>query len=110
MKVVLDLPAWVDERNLRLTAGVELIAFKRHNEDIWHIKDSRCNVCGDCCTGFKEHVYPLIDGECIHLKPPDGQGRRYCAIALRRSRLCDDDPREGKHERCSITYKKVKQK
>jgi MinD superfamily P-loop ATPase len=110
MKVVLDLPDWVDERNLRLTAGVELVAVKAHNHDYWRVKDERCNMCGDCCTGLKNHIYPTVNGDCIHLKSPDGKGRRFCAIPLYRSRLCDNDPKQGKYERCSITYKKVKQK
>ena len=110
MKVVLNLPDWVDERNLRLTAGVELVAFKPHNETVWYVKDQRCNMLGDCCTGLKNHIYPLVDGACIHLKAPDKQGKRMCGIPLYRSRLCDNDPKQGKHERCSITYKRVKQK
>ena len=110
MKVILDLPDWVDERNLRLTAGVELVALKAHNDSFWKIKDARCNACGDCCTGLKNHVYPLVEGECIHLQAPDVVGKRMCGLALYRSRICDNDPREGQHKRCSITYKIKAQK
>lgn len=108
MKVVLDLPDWVDERHIRIMAGVELVAIKRAGEDHWRIKDGRCNMCGDCCTGLKNHVYPTINGDCIHLKPPNAHGQRECGIALYRARTCENDPREGQFKRCSITYKRVK--
>ena len=108
MKVVLDLPNWANERNIRVTAGIELVASKAHNEDFWRVKDGRCNMCGDCCASLKNHTYPVVNGACIHLKEPNAKGERFCDIPLHRSRLCDNDPKEGKHERCSITYKKVK--
>lgn len=118
MKVRLDLPDWVDERHIRIKAderndihvlaGVELVAIKYQLEDHWLVKDQRCNMCGDCCTGLPTtHVYPTVNGECIHLGKPDRQGRRMCQIPLYRSRICDADPPPGKHPRCSITYKKV---
>jgi len=111
MRVVLDLPDWVDERNIRITAGVELVAYKKQNEDFWRVKVDRCNMCGDCCTGWRDgFIYPVKDGVCIHLDDPDKEGRRKCKIAINRPRLCDDDPRIGNYERCSITYKRIDQK
>ena len=120
MKVVLDLPDWVDERHVRIKrndgdveifAGIELVAIKKAELDHFLVKDGRCNMCGDCCTGLSDsHIYPIIDGDCIHLQPPDASGRRICGIPIARSRLCDNDPRPGVYERCSITYKKVKVK
>ena len=107
MKIGLDLPDWVDERNIRILAGVELAAVKNHADSFFRVKVGRCNMCGDCCTGLKNHVYPTINGECVHLKPPDEQGRRECGIPLYKSRVCENDPRPLKHERCSITYKIV---
>ena len=121
MKINLILSDWVDERHLRLKvddennivvfAGIELAAIKEAQNDYWKIKQGRCNGCGDCCTGITgRHTYPTVDGDCIHLLPENPQGQRLCAIPLTRSRLCDNDPREGMYERCSITYKRVKQK
>ena len=118
MRIELDLPDWVDERNIRvkadenndvqILAGIELVAVKNHAHDYWRVKVGRCNMCGDCCTGLTNHIYPTVNGDCIHLAPPDASGKRLCKLALYRSRICDNDPRPGEYPRCSITYKIVK--
>lgn len=56
MKIELELPDWVDERTLRIFAGIESVATK----DIggtWQVKESRCNLCGTCCGDCKELIY-----------------------------------------------------
>lgn len=99
MRVEIDLPDWVDERNIRITAGIELVAIKHHNEDFWRLKDHRCEQCGKCCTSLGRHFYPTINGECVHLQP-EVNGKRFCSIALHRSRNCDNDPKKCDY----ITY------
>jgi len=107
MRVELDLPDWVDERHIRIMAGVELVAQKLAQNDYWQVKETRCNHCGKCCMGFKtaKHFYPVVNGRCIHLKErPDG--KYDCSIALYRSRACGDDPAHFiERGECCITYK-----
>ena len=105
MKIVLELPEWVDERHIRIFAGVELVALKLGHEDFWKVKDTRCQRCGECCKGIKNHKFPNINGACIHLVDEPGQpGKKKCNIVLHRPRTCEVDPKSCKH----ITYKKVK--
>jgi len=99
MKIELDLPDWVDERNIRILAGIELVAFKLSTDDFWKIKDGRCQQCGNCCTGLKNHIYPTIDGTCVHLGD-EVNGKRLCKIAIHRSINCCNDPRQCDY----ITY------
>ena len=77
MKIEIDLPDWVDERHIRIFAGVELAAFKWSHEDFWKVKDGRCQQCGECCTNLKNHTEPTINGECIHLDE-ERKGKRLC--------------------------------
>lgn len=103
MRIELDLPDWVNERHIRIFAGIELVAFKLAHEDFWKVKDGRCQMCGECCTNLKNHLYPTINGECIHLGKDKGDGKRPCNIALYRSRACGADSRKCNH----ITYKVI---
>ena len=108
MRVELDLPDWVDERHIRIMAGVELVAQKLAQNDYWQVKETRCNRCGKCCMGFKpgKHIYPVVNGRCIHLK--ERNGKFECAIALYQSRACENDPPHFiERGECSITYKEV---
>ena len=107
MKIEIELPDWVDERHIRIFAGIELAASKRAHEDFWKIKDGRCQRCGKCCMNIKNHILPTINGTCIHLVDEPGQpGKKRCNIALYQPRSCGNDPRP---EICKhITYKIVK--
>jgi hypothetical protein len=107
MKVELDLPDWVDERHIRIFAGIEMVAMKWSHENFWKVKDDRCNMCGKCCTGLKDDdiLCPVVDGECIYLSQGHN-GERLCSIPLYRPRNCQEDPqRLIKTGECSITYK-----
>lgn len=48
MRIELDLPDWVDERNIHIFAGIEEVA-RKHKDAPWEIKISRCSMCGRCC-------------------------------------------------------------
>ena len=104
MRIELDLPDWVDERHIRIYAGIELAAIKRSHEDFWRVKDVRCQQCGECCTNIKNHVLPTNNGVCIYLVDEPGTGRKKCDIALHRPRHCGDDPPSCEH----ITHNIVK--
>ena len=105
MKIELDLPDWVDERHIRIFAGIELVAFKSATKDFWKVKVDRCIQCGECCSNLKKHHLPTIDGRCVHLVDEPGvPDKKRCNIALRRPRTCGDDPKSCKH----ITHRIVK--
>jgi len=56
MKIVLQLPEWINERHIYVLAGMELVAFK-HKGKKWKVKISRCSMCGKCCEKLKcEHL------------------------------------------------------
>jgi hypothetical protein len=104
MEIKLKLPEWVDERALRLYAGIELVAEKYPSEKKWRVKKDRCSQCGACCSDLDErHFYGVVDGKCEHLKL---EGNKYiCKIALIRPFPCFFDPK-GKIKKgiCNITY------
>ena len=106
MRVELDLPDWVDERHIRIMAGIELVASKMSHEDFWRVKETRCNQCGICCMNLKpNHIYPIINGRCVHLREIAG-GKYECNYALYRSRACGNDPQKYLNSgECCITYK-----
>jgi len=107
MRVELDLPDWVDERHIRVHAGIELVAEKLSFEKSWRVKKDRCTRCGKCCQGLDDtHIYPVVNGECIHLEKIK-EGVYNCKIALYHSRACGFDPRIkiAKGE-CPITYER----
>jgi len=54
MKVNLDLPKWVEERHIRVFAGIEEVAKKLKGKH-WQVKTSRCNMCGECCKDVSDN-------------------------------------------------------
>jgi hypothetical protein len=106
MRVLIDLPDWVDERHIYIFAGVELAAQKLSFNNFWQIKDTRCNQCGKCCMNFKniKHYYPVVNGRCVHLQER-GDGKYNCGILIHRSSACGIDPSHHiKRGECCITY------
>lgn len=104
MKITLDLPDWVDERNLRIFAGMEPVAIRRPGGQ-WQIKTSRCSQCGRCCTNLgPNHMFPLIHGQCIYLtKQPGKHNPRWdCGLGLARPYACCAATSTAPH--CTIRY------
>jgi len=103
MKIEIEIPDWCDERNIYVLAGIELAAYKDFNEDVFHIKTSRCIQCGKCCRDLRGKQYPLKENkDCLHL---DEFGK--CSLgATRPLPCCEGDPVKGKWGRdfCSIRY------
>jgi len=91
MRISLDLPDWVDERNIYVMAGVELVA-RKHKDAEWEIKTGRCNMCGICCQRLgngRGHPFPVIDSSCIHLKKEVGDNPRWlCGLGENRPFSC----------------------
>ena len=108
MKIEIEIPDWCAERHLYLMAGVELIAFKRMQESTWHVKTTRCNMCGLCCQNLKGTQYVKDEnGYCVNLIP-DG-GKIICRLGAMRPFPCiEGDPVKAEwpnaKEFCSIRY------
>lgn len=54
MRINLKLPKWVEERHIRIFAGIEEVAKKLKGKR-WQIKVSRCNMCGRCCMDVPDN-------------------------------------------------------
>jgi len=104
MEIKLNLPEWVEERAIRIYAGVEIVAEKYPHEKKWRVKKDRCSRCGKCCMDLDErHPFEVIDGKCEHLGM---EGDKYrCKIVLQRPFDCSYDPKHAMAKGyCSITY------
>ena len=113
MKIILDIPDNVvedqKERNLRLFAGIDLIAYKNRGGE-WMVKTHRCSMCGECCKHLpKEHPFPTINGQCIYLINPPGYGNKWiCSLGVNRPFGCgmeDTSFIKG----CTVKYKIMKE-
>ncbi len=93
-------------RRLILLAGTELIAKKEPTDEFWQVKESSCNLCGECCMDEPNTVYGNDDeGKCNKLVQ---YGNTWeCTAGVNKPYNCLDDP-SPKDYPCSITYKKVK--
>jgi len=108
MKIEIELPDWVDERDIYVMAGIELAAYKFAAEKKFHVKTSRCNQCGKCCEWSPQTPYypSNPDGSCSKLIP-DGPDKKVCSIAVYRPFPCAyGDPVMGRWSKdfCSIRY------
>ena len=97
MHIELDLPDWVEERNIFILAGFELVAIKKWQQE-WQVKTSRCNMCGKCCY-FK--------GEpCEHLEDY-GDGKWICGLRMARPVSCVVSPGADRYEGCTELFEAV---
>ena len=110
MMIQIELPDWVNERQILILAGTELAAKKMPWEKEWTIKDDRCNRCGDCCRDLPENggrhgnVTKVKNGVCEYLQLEPGTTDKYnCSIAGNRPLCCLLDPLNKLN--CNITYK-----
>lgn len=80
---------WTDERAVYILAGIELVAFRVPGQK-WKVKTGRCNMCGKCCMNLRiGHLFPIIDGRCIHLEKEPGKNPSYrCQLGLHRPFGC----------------------
>lgn len=89
VNINIDLPSWVNERTLRVFAGIEPVAY-RLPDGKWNVKVDQCNMCGKCCMNLnKRHPFPVIGGQCIHLKKRPGNNPRFeCFLRIQRPFGC----------------------
>ena len=88
-KIELELPEWANERHIRIFAGIELIAYRKVNEDKFNVKCSRCNFCGKCCMNVRvDHIFGRDEktGNCRWLRK---NGDTYeCGLGMGRPFSC----------------------
>lgn len=103
IKVDIEVPDTIIEgiemRNLRIFAGVDVIALKSYGEKNWKIKTKGCIQCGKCCSDLtKGFPFPVIDGKCIYLTEDN-----KCGLAIYRPYACAiSEPSDY----CHVEYKK----
>lgn len=69
-RVTVELPDWVDERHIRIFAGIEEVARRLHGQPL-KVKAVRCDMCGKCCMGVRDdwaHGKDPKTGWCAKLK------------------------------------------
>ena len=112
MKINLEIPDDIVEdfkdRNLRIFAGIELIAEKNRG-DKWQIKISGCSMCGECCKQLpKNFIFPTINGQCIYLVNPEGYGDKWiCGLKTNRPFGCAVGNSTLKN--CTVKYEYLKE-
>lgn len=104
MKIELDIPAWAEERNIYVMAGVEMVAYRLAHEGEFKVKSVRCSGCGKCCMDLPEgHIQRNDSGNCIHLVP-DGE-KWVCDLGVHRPFSCGTGfQQKGFTEGCSVEY------
>ena len=105
MKIEIEIPDWCEEKNLYILAGVDLVAYRHNPNEKWMISDSRCSLCGKCCTGLPLNwPFPTINGECINLEK-ERAGRRLCTLGVFRPHRCGTSP-DGlfKNNNCTVRF------
>lgn len=108
MKIIIELPDWVDERHISIFAGIEEVARKRFNE-LLLVKTSRCILCGKCCMDVDENFKMGRNeetGHCSQLEYSEGHGGFLCKLREHRPWQCSVV--DGEVPECSITWEEVK--
>jgi len=106
MKIELEIPDWATEGRLMILSGTECVATKESKEDHWLVKETRCNLCGECCLDSPNTPYGLDDeGRCVKLV--FDREKWWCMAKAHRPYNCLADPID-KNLECCITHKKVK--
>lgn len=110
VKIELDLPDWVDARNIRVFAGIEEVARRMKRREYWEIKTARCSICGECCKHTNAE-WPRgateIDGKwvCNFLAEPKA-GEARCALLKQRPFMCCATDHAGE-DYCSVKWERV---
>lgn len=107
MKIEVEIPDWVEERHIRIFAGIEEVAKKYHGQP-WQVKVSRCNMCGTCCRNVPDnwrHGKDSKTGWCANLVYYANEYR--CGID--RPFTCCAGDFTGE-DFCSVKWKEVNEK
>ena len=89
MRIELELPDWANRSNLYILSETEPVAYKL-KDGVWMVKVGRCHMDGQCCMGLDErHIFPVINGRCIHLKKELGNNDLWrCGLGFFRPLQC----------------------
>lgn len=106
MKIELDLPDWVEERHIRIFAGIEEVAKKLQGQP-WQVKRERCDYCGRCCMNLPDnwrHGVKMMDDKqvCKHLGK---DGSKYVCTIDRPFFCCSGD--DTTLDYCSVEWEKI---
>lgn len=104
MRIELDLPDWVEERHIRIFAGIEEVAKKMQGKP-WQVKVVRCNYCGRCCMNVPDNWVCGKDPETGNCQYLTKEGSKYVCGIGRPFFCCAGDP--SPEEYCSIEWKEV---
>lgn len=112
MKLTIELPDWCEGRHIFVLAGTELAAYKPADRDEALVKQSRCNLCGYCCTRHPKNGFPTdADGACAYLVTI-GTAKECSLGTATPWQCCWSDPHlagwDDAEEHCAIRYKRVK--
>jgi len=109
-KIIVDLPAWAEERLIYILAGVEMFAYKYPNQPLM-VKTQQCNMCGLCCMNLDAtHFFEVVDGKCEYLEKEVGPNERWlCSLGVYRPHACCGGPdilhsQDNIPEYCSVVY------
>lgn len=109
MRIEIEIPDKYKDNNLRLFAGIVPVAEKLRGGN-WFVKVSGCSMCGKCCMALEahKHLFPIIDGQCIHLKKRLGNNPRWeCGLRINRPfGCCVATPRNIPE--CTVKYEEMK--
>lgn len=107
MKIVLDLPDWVEGKALRIFAGIEEVARRRNDQDFWMVKGDRCSQCGYCCTKVNHDHFMGVNPHTGHCRYLNNVGEQFhCIWGRYRPFACSaGDNADGK--KCSVTWKRA---
>ena len=109
MRIELDLPDWIENHAIYIMSGISLVAF-RNKDGKWNVKTSKCNRCGKCCMSLGDkHIFPTINGQCIHLKKEPGDNDQWlCGLSIARPfSCCIGVPNKTEHPYCTEHYEEV---
>jgi hypothetical protein len=85
MMLNIDLPDWIEGKELFIMAGMETVAHKHIGKE-WMVKTSRCSSCGACCENLPIKGVDGEKGVCNYLVSVDG--KRICELGICRPFFC----------------------
>lgn len=102
MRIGIELPDWVEERNVYIFAGIEQVARKLKGQPL-EVKIARCGLCGKCCGNCKDLE------ERQGYKQPNNKWAVMCKLSEARPFNCCTSDGVGMVKECFIEWEKVEQ-
>jgi len=109
LKIEVDLPDWVEGKNIYIFGNLELIAKKIYLRS-WEVKESRCNHCGECCKNYHDlrgYLPTTPENGCSNLEQRK-DGTWWCKAHIPISCLISNKNPKLDHP-CSVRWKKIEE-